>query len=183
MHRSWIFLLFLAIPAAHAVEPALTFGEAVLKDPKRTPSTWTGDFNGDGVADHLILVRARGKKAQVPATVKIANPFAYEAAERKIPEDFADKTGYGIVFGNAQGIHLLVDFRSPGIFDTPLWEGPSTQEAVKVIKKTDWKNPDYPSYVPAAAKGDFIVQTTEAADAILYWDGKGFVWKEDPEGY
>ncbi len=40
-----------------------------------------------------------------------------------------------------------------------------------------------PSYVPAAAKGDLILQTTEAADAVLYWDGKGFVWKEDPEGY
>ena len=39
-----------------------------------------------------------------------------------------------------------------------------------------------PLGAPAAARGDTILLGTEAADSILYWNGKTYRWKELEDG-
>ncbi|MEO7367604.1 MAG: hypothetical protein ABIZ36_06590, partial [Gemmatimonadaceae bacterium] len=51
---------------------------------------------------------------------------------------------------------------------------------IKVWRRTERRR--RPSYLPDSARGDAIVLATEAAEGILYWDGRRYAWAEDPEG-
>src|SRR4030095_5311423 len=45
----------------------------------------TGDFNGDGAQDLLMIVRIKGRSTDLPADVKVYNPF--ERPKAIFPED------------------------------------------------------------------------------------------------
>ena len=68
-----------------------SFGLTVEAVTSFTPYYLTGDFNGDTVADMLIVVRLKARRSELPKDVTVLNPFyknqgpAYPADPKKEP--------------------------------------------------------------------------------------------------
>jgi len=167
------------------------FGPALSLDPKHSPNQWEGDLNGDGNADAIFLVMVNGKKDAIGSDVKAANIFAYEKGSdwKDASPDIKSRRAIALVLGGTGGWkqsptakYLLIDVdREGSVLQTPLWDNPNTSEFITLFHKGDKKKKDYPSYVPASAKGDVLSIATEAADMIIYYDGAHFVRKESPQ--
>ena len=147
---------------------ARQFGTSVQPLSDRKPYYLTGDFNGDGRQDVLVLVQSRGSAA---AGVTSLNPWHPRAS--RLPA--VGSTGLAILHGSRGGwdaaapaARFLVTDRE--FFSTPIWQAPGGSALLSVKKK-----PRRGTVTPKGARGDVIHVATEAGiDLSLYWDGKTY---------
>jgi hypothetical protein len=176
-----------------AVTEALkaSFGSSLEAVTAFNPFYLTGDFNGDGAQDIVIVTRIKGRRGDLPPDVKVINPF-YRVAGPSYPADPAAKPtlAFAIIHGtkagwkNAQmvGKFLLVGESPILIMENDRATGrPEDAKNLMEIKSKLGKRRGA-TWPPAAAKGDSIILETEAITSILYWNGKNYRWEEAAGG-
>jgi hypothetical protein len=169
-----------------------SFGSAVEAVTAFNPFYLTGDFNGDGAQDILVVVRLKGPQTELATDVKIYNPF--ERPKAIYPENpSANPTlALAVIHGRAPGWQTPPALEKFLLFgQTPLLildygrvtsaEPQDRKSLLELLKKgsTRYRAGGWP---PAAAQGDSVVLGTEATDSILYWNGKNYRWEEAAGG-
>jgi hypothetical protein len=168
-----------------------SFGSAVEAATTFSPFYLTGDFNGDGAQDILIVVRLKGARSELAQDVKIYNPF--ERPKAVYPTDPAANPtlALAIIHGSKPGWQtppalekFLLFGGSPVLilnYSRVTGLPPDRKDLMELLKKRSTKHraDDWP---PVAAKGDSIFLPTEATDSILYWNGKNYRWEEAAGG-
>jgi hypothetical protein len=165
-----------------------SFGPALEAVTSFEPYSLTGDFNGDGAADVLIVVRIKGIRWAVPKDVTVIKPFYKEDPTNLTKEQ---RLGIAIIHGGKQGwqnsaaqtfllfgespILILEDSRANAT------RRGDRQGLMELVKKRGRRSPTA-MRPPATAKGDSVSLPTEAADSILYWNGKTYRWVESEGG-
>jgi hypothetical protein len=177
-----------------AVTEALkaSFGSSLEAVTNFNPFYLTGDFNGDGAQDILIVVRLKGRRSELPGNVKVLNPF-YRTSNPTFPADPAAKPtlAFAIIHGTSAGwktaqpaAKFLLLGESPVlILENDRATSGHVEDAkglMEIISKRGRRRAA--SRPPAAAKGDSILLGTEAAESILYWNGKTYRWEESEGG-
>ena len=177
-----------------AVTEALktSFGSSLEAVTAFNPFYITGDFNGDGAQDIVIVARIKGQRGDLPPDVKVYNPF--ERPKAVFPADpLANPIlALAIIHGSRPGWQtppalekFLLFGESPVLILNHARVTSGDPNAVKnlmeLLRKGSrrLRNLGWP---PAAAKGDSIVLGTEATDSILYWNGKNYRWEEAAGG-
>lgn len=172
-----------------------SFGPALEPLTGFKPFYLTGDFNGDGMQDLLVVVRIKLRRSELPKDVRVLNPFyndpAYGAA---YPSDPAAKPtlAFAIIHGTKAGWKTS---ESTGKFllvgESPILvmeqdrekyvasNGMDPNNGMKLMRKRS--KPRKGEWPPAAAKGDSIYLPTSGSDSILYWNGKTYRWEEGDE--
>ena len=169
-----------------------SFGSAVEAVTVFKPSYLTGDFNGDGAQDILMVVRIKGPRADLASDVILYNPFERPKAVFPANPSANPTLAFAIIHGRKPGWQTspaLEKFLLLG--ETPILilnYGRVTSPApgdrkdlMELLAKRSGKT-RADEWPPASAKGDSIVLGTEATDSILYWNGKNYRWEESPGG-
>ncbi|MGH9932816.1 MAG: hypothetical protein ACREA9_26740, partial [Pyrinomonadaceae bacterium] len=181
-------------PSQSALREVLqtSFGSAVEVVTAFKPFYLTGDFNGDGAQDILIVVHITGPRAELAVDVKVYNPF--ERPKATFPADpSANPTlALAIIHGSKPGWQTPTALEKFLLFgQTPILilnygrvmngEPQDRKDLMELLTKrsTRFRGDGWP---PASAKGDSIVLGTEATDSILYWNGKTYRWEEAAGG-
>ncbi|HEV7747603.1 MAG TPA: hypothetical protein VGO56_21570 [Pyrinomonadaceae bacterium] len=169
-----------------------SFGSAIEATTAFKPYYLTGDFNGDGAQDILIVVRIKGSRSELAPDVKIYNPF--ERPKAIYPEDPAANPtlALALIHGSRLGWQttpalekFLLFGQSPILilnYSRAASSEASDQKGLMELlprRSTKYRGDSWP---PATAKGDSIVLGTEATDSILYWNGKTYRWEEAAGG-
>lgn len=210
--RALLVVLLLALAGAdagaqtagtnEAVASALgrAFGPTVEPVTRFKPFYVTGDFNHDRAEDLLAVVRLKARRERLPAGVRVINPFGY--GDVQSPNESASAPGPGVTLA------LAVIHGGPGGWRTGdpvarfmllggspvliLDHGRATssnpadaRDLLSLIPRTDARQRRAYARMkpPAAARGDWVLVPTEAAEALIVWDGKTYRYVEDPEGY
>jgi hypothetical protein len=167
---------------------ARTFGSTVTPVSTFSPFYLTGDFNGDGAEDVLIVVRITRPRKTLPVAVKLLNPF-YHTAPSAYPADPVAKPtlALAIIHGAKGGWHsapagaqyLLVGESPILVLENSRAESNQPGDRNRLLelirKRSGRRGAARP---PAGAKGDAILLGTEATESFLYWNGTTYVWKE-----
>jgi len=171
-----------------AVTEALqgSFGSAVEAVTGFKPFYLTGDFNGDGMQDIVIVVRIRERRSALLKDVRLLNPF-YASPKVTFPSNPAAENNLALAIihswktpESAEKLLLIGEAPIP-IF---VYDRASTPESAKDLMQLMSKGGKRRrgQTFPATAKGDVILLGTEVgSDSPLYWNGKTYKWVE-PEG-
>lgn len=178
-----------AAQSAAAVEAIkASFGSSLEPVKGFSPYYLTGDLNGDGAQDLMMVVRIKGRSTDLPADVKVYNPF--ERPKAIFPDDPAatPTLAFAVIHGARAGWQtppvsekfllfgqtpiLILQFQraTSGRLD----EGKNLMELLKNTSKV-WEQLGWSATL---AKGDSILLGTEATDSILFWTGKNYRWVE-----
>jgi hypothetical protein len=181
-------------PSQTAIKDTLqkSFGSAVEAVTAFKPSYLTGDFNGDGAQDIIMVVRIKGPRVELASDVILYNPFERPKAVFPANPSANPTLAFAIIHGRKPGWQTspaLEKFLLLG--ETPILilnYGRVTSPApgdrkdlMELLAKRSGKS-RADEWPPASAKGDSIVLGTEATDSILYWNGKNYRWEESPGG-
>jgi hypothetical protein len=180
-------------PSTATVVGALkkSFGSALEAANNFKPFYLTGDFNGDGAQDILIVTHLRGQRGELESDVKLYNPFARPKAIYPADPIANPTLALAIIHGSAPGwqtppaLEKFLLFGSSPVLILNHSRLISTETQAKLDlmelrkKSAKRRGDDWP---PLAAKGDSIVLGTEATDSILYWNGKNYRWEEAAGG-
>lgn len=139
----------------------------------RSPNTFRGDFNGDGVTDLLALVTPRANAGDLPAAVQLVRPWPLNAGVT--PSDDLTRgarIGLAVVHGATDGApeaaFLLHDLNPISILDT------DAARELFVVAHKQLDGLEEPK-LAASAHGDVIVVPTEAGiDTYIYWTGSTY---------
>ncbi|HSS22111.1 MAG TPA: hypothetical protein VLL54_18725 [Pyrinomonadaceae bacterium] len=200
-----LMVALLVVPAARAqsAKVAITdssvidalllksFGPTVETVKDFTPYHLTGDFNGDGIPDTLIVVRIKGHRSELSKDVKVLNPF-YKTEGPAYPDDPKNKPtlALAIIHGgtnplpNSPPRKFLLVGESPvlAMEDSRTRAQPDARKDLIELMKKKARRPRGSLPLPAKARGDAVLLGTEAADSFLYWDGKTYRWEESEGG-
>jgi hypothetical protein len=175
-----------------AVAEALqtSFGSALEAAKSFQPFYLTGDFNGDGAQDTLIVAWIKGRQNELAPGIRVINPFDYGVGRVLWPSNPAAKPmlAMAIIHGDQTGWKtaapagkfLLVGESPILILETDRALSIHPQDRVKLMEVMSRRAKRRRGSVwpPRAAKGDSILLPTEATDSILYWNGKTYRWEE-----
>jgi hypothetical protein len=137
-----------------------------------------GDFNGDGKPDVLMVVKVLVDKPPAAAGVRTLPTFGAETAGKGRRQFLAlHSTAASAAPGWQAYEKVLLDGISPVLVLNHLDVGDDLQVVSPRSKEVRGLQ------APARKmRGAGVYLTTEAVDALLYWDGKAYVFHEDPEG-
>jgi hypothetical protein len=175
-----------------AVNEALqtSFGSALDAARGFQPFYLTGDFNGDGAQDILIVAWIKGRQKDLAKGVRVINPFDYGAGKVVWPSNPAAKPmlALAIIHGDQTGWKsarpaekFLLVGESPILIlesDRALSIRPEDRANLMEVMSKRGRRRRGAIWPPRAAQGDSILLPTEATDSILYWNGKTFRWEE-----
>jgi hypothetical protein len=170
-----------------------SFGTAVEPVTAFKPYYLTGDFNGDGAEDILIVVRVKGHRSDLPKDARLLTPFDYAGTKTTFPADPTNKVTFAlaIIHGSRPGWKaapfagkFLLFGESPvlALESSRAEAQPDAREQLIEIIRKRAKRPRGSLPPPKDAKGDVIWLGTEAADSFLYWNGKTYRWYESEGG-
>ena len=126
-----------------------------------TTGVLAADFDGDGIADELTIIRDAAKAAK-EVRVVVVNPWQ-QAASSSRPKGL----GFVIRLSRTGQRYLLHDSE---YLSTPMWE--EQKARVETVGRNDPRYREWKKEV-SALKGDAIQLDTEAGiNILLYWDGK-----------
>lgn len=176
--------------AAKAIETL--FGPSIMAVRGFQPFHLTGDFNGDGAQDIVMVVMIVGPQSKLPPDVQVlTNAFGYGAASFPFDPALKPTGALAIIHGTPSGWNtpnagkfllvgaspILILSYDRGVSTHP----PDHMNLIELMRKSA-KRRRGASWPPAAAKGDAIVLETEATNSILYWNGKSYRWEEAAGG-
>lgn len=132
----------------------------------QVPQVWSGDFDGDGVADRLWILPP---SASQPAGRREWARDPWRDRQRRF-----DPAMMALVLASGRGTPstpcTLIQNRR--FFATPIWE--ETDKPVRILSRSDpaaqaWRR------LARRWRGDGILLGTEAGvDVLLYWDGQRY---------
>jgi len=152
------------------------------------PFYLTADFNGDGAQDVLIVVRLKDHRSELPKDVRLLNPFARDAKPTFPVDPNAKPTlALAIIHGGrggwqrspAAGKFLLLGESPIAILENDRATSgyrDSLTNLMTIITRRGLRRRG--ARFPPAARFDSINLLTEAAESILYWNGKTYRWEE-----
>jgi hypothetical protein len=176
-------------PASLETRLRLSFGPNVEPARNFNPSYFVGDFNGDGAQDSLSIVWIKGRFSELPKDVKTLNPFSYERRP-KLPADPLNEPRLAIAILHGSNAttapaqkFLLVGDSPVLILETSRANGrvEDRKDLMEFVKKNGRRSRTAMA-APRTARGDAVSLGTEAADSVLYWDGKTYRWLESEGG-
>ncbi|MGI8602936.1 MAG: hypothetical protein ACR2OZ_08030 [Verrucomicrobiales bacterium] len=150
------------------------------------PFYLTGDFNGDGAQDIVIVVRIKARRTALPQDVRIMNPF-YNSPKVNFPVNPAAENKLALAIIHSwktpeTAAKLLLVGEAPVVaFAYVNTSSPESAKNVIQLMSKSGKRRKGQTF-PRTAKGDVILLATEVgSDGPLYWNGKTYRW-EEPEG-
>jgi hypothetical protein len=178
-----------------AVTEALqtSFGSALDVARGFQPFYLTGDFNGDGAQDIIIVAWTKGRQNDLAQGIRVINPFDYGEGRVVWPSNPAAKPALAlaIIHGDQTGWKtsrptgkFLLIGESPILIlenDRALSTRPEDRVDLMELMSRRGKRRRGAQWPPRAAKGDSISLPTEATDSILYWNGKTYRWEESSD--
>ena len=168
-----------------------SFGSAIEAANKFRPFYLTGDFNGDGAQDIIIVAHIKGQRSELESDVKVYNPFERPKAIYPADPRATPTLALAIIHGSRPGWQTPPALEKFLLFgQTPILilnharlisrEAQDKKDLMELKKKSAKRRGD--DWPPLAAKGDAIMLGTEATDSILYWNGKTYRWEEAAGG-
>lgn len=136
-----------------------------------------GDFNGDAKPDALMVVKVRGGKLAATTGIRTIYPFFDEETPRDRMQFLALHSTPTSKSDWSQYDKLLLDGGSPILM---LDERDTESDMERVTRRSrDVKELQVPV---RDMRGEGVSLQTQAVLAILYWNGKTYVFHEDPAG-
>jgi hypothetical protein len=175
-------------PAAVAAALQANFGAAVEASTAFKPFYVTGDFNGDGAQDIVIVVLIKASRSALPKDVRILNPFEFERTIR-FPANPAteNKLALVIIHGwknpKPSGKYLLIGDSPILILDYQrvTSDQPADRQDLIGLMNKRGRRPKGSTF-PRGAKGDVILLGNQVGDnSPLYWNGRTYVWEDSAE--
>ena len=164
------------------------FGAAVEASTAFKPFYVTGDFNGDGAQDIVIVVLIKAGRSALPKDVRILNPFEFER-RIKFPANPAteNKLALVIIHGwknpKPSAKYLLIG-ESPILvldYQRVTSAQPADRQNLIGLMNKRGRRPKGSTY-PRGAKGDVILLGNQVGDdSPLYWNGRTYVWEDSAE--
>jgi hypothetical protein len=166
-----------------AVREALqtSFGSVVEAVTEFTPFYLTGDFNGDGMQDIVVVVLIKERRTALSKDVRLINPF-WDSPKVTFPTNpAAEKTLALAIIHSWKTPKTATKFLLVG--QAPLltfvYDRTSRPESAKGLMELLNKRVKRPGHRYPAAKGDEILLWTEVGDDTpLYWNGRTYKWEE-----
>lgn len=190
MTLAWTLLPLLAAnPAPERVTGWLhqTFGDSAEAVTGFEPSSLAGDFNGDGVEDLAIVVTLPKGLGGLPKTVKVLWPYGFDDPKEAESAPTPAQRLIAIIHGGRSGketvpqsAYLFAGGSNALIVQTGR-TADELKDVMSVVKKKRKPKEDVPLTPPKGVRGDSLYLDTEAAGALLYWNGKTYRWYESPE--
>ncbi len=150
-----------------------------LQPIRREGHCMAGDFNGDGTPDVIMVVKVLVAKVPANTGIKTVNTFGDSGGGKDRLQFLALHSTSSVA--NAKWdknyARLLLDGDSPILV---LRREEMTSDMRRVTARSrEAKELQVPR---GAMRGDGVQLDTEAVSAILYWNGKKWVFHEDPAG-
>lgn len=175
-------------PAAVSTALQTNFGTAIEASSAFKPFYVTGDFNGDGLQDIVIVVLIKAGRSSLPKDARILNPFEFER-RIKFPANPAteNKLALVIIHGwknpKPSAKYLLIGDSPILVLDyqrVTSAQAADRQNLIGLMNKRG-RRPKGSTY-PRAAKGDVILLGNQVGDnSPLYWNGRTYVWEDSAE--
>lgn len=162
------------------------FGDSAFVVDGFQPSSLTGDFNGDGAEDlALVVTLTKGLKA-LPKGVTVLHPYGYDEPGSTSPTTMGERF-VAIIHGQKSGEETIPKATylfaggSPVLVVQAQRTAEELHEGMAVVPRKRKPKQEVPLAPPKAARGDSLFLATEAAGALLFWNGKTYRWYESPE--
>jgi hypothetical protein len=175
-------------PSAVAATLQKNFGSALEAANAFNPFYVTGDFNGDGAQDIVVVVLIKAGRSALPKDVRILNPFETERTI-KFPSHPATekKLVLAIIHGwqnpKPSGKYLLIGDSPILILDYERIKSgqPGDRQNLIELMSKRGRRPKGSTF-PRGAKGDVILLGNQVGDnSPLYWNGRTYVWEDSAE--
>ena len=162
-----------------------SFGAVVEAVALVKPFFLTGDFNGDGTQDLIVVVRVKERRAALPKDVRLVNPFESERgiifpANPTAENKFALAIIHSWKAPQPAGKYLLIGDSPILILENsrPV-SGPEAGSMELMSRRGKRRKGET---LPRGSMGDVILLTTEVGgDSKLYWNGKTYRWQDSAE--
>jgi hypothetical protein len=131
-----------------------------------SPKNVQVDFDGDGVADKIVVTGLRGSAIELTKTITLVHPWEHDKNAANIGDLAAgSKTNFYIVLSGTSASYVIHDANPISILDT------DAAQELFVVKGSEIAENGLAD-LNKKAKGDLLGIPTEAGiDTYLYWNG------------
>ena len=164
------------------------FGSSVEAVTAFRPFYLTGDFDGDGAQDVVVVVRIKQRRSTLPKDVRVIDPFqgggpsgfpANPAAENKL----ALAVIHSWKASRPAGKFLLIGESPILILEyarATSSEPGDRKNLIELMSKRGKRRKR--EKLPPGSKGNVILLPTEVGgDSVLYWNGRTYRWEDSPD--